>query len=620
MAADRPHRRARRIPKIAQVWLATASLLFAACATSSVEERIVSPRTFAAQETVTAFAFEEISERTKVLLERLALPTDDFVASAAGLAAPQQGIEDRERLLAQAEVLFALGAKEDGLAAAQHFADAGCAATRALAAGTAAPAEHGATSIDLTAHRALAAATRATVHFLSTCIDATSNPRELTELLRSQFEVEVVFDVDGPWQLDDFDNWICADTLVFEGIRHRHRRPGAGAALVLERSPQLGIHVPLTPEAVCRPATAVIQPSAQPGAPTQLRLLNPRTRTSVELLPGVRAPLAADFTAPFAHLTSKANLQSFEDRSFFSASVDGHEGIYLLEDYDPDRQPLIMVHGLWSSPLTWRDLTNDILGDETLHNRYQVWHFMYATGAPLLENARLLRQTIDIVRQRLDPELDDLASRMGPVLIGHSMGGLLSRIVLTASGDKMWQTLFEGALDDVRDKLSEDELALAEGLFFWEPLSYVPRAIFIAAPHRGSGMADGMIGWLGSSMVTVPQRLRSLVDHLRQHATVRVEVPNSVDELSEQHPVLRTLATFPLRAGLIYHSIMGNLSDNEDPNTWSDGIVPYRSSHLSGAASELIVPGADHSVHFDLRASAEVRRILREAPALPIGR
>ena len=68
-----------------------------------------------------------------------------------------------------------------------------------------------------------------------------------------------------------------------------------------------------------------------------------------------------------------------------------------------------------------------------------------------------------------------------------------------------------------------------------------------------------------------------------------------------------------MREDVTYYSIMGNVIDSADPKEWTDGIVPYTSSRLDGAESELVIPGADHSVHFDPRASAEVRRILRAA-------
>jgi pimeloyl-ACP methyl ester carboxylesterase len=469
-------------------------------------------------------------------------------------------------------------------------------------------------ALDPFRHVALESYGYALTRFLMTCTRSEPVPAKLVERLREEHGLEAEWQVRGPWGLEDFDRWICADTLEITGLRHRYRRLGAGVPLVVQRDASSGIPDYLTPEALTRAVTVVLQPSPAAGMRGRLLFLDPRTTAEVDVKPGVRAPLAADFTAPFGYLLAQAELHTIENRSLFNADAAGHQGLYLLEDYDPTRRPLVMVHGLWSSPLTWRDLTNDVFGDPTLNRRYQVWHYIYATGAPLLENARLLRETLTKARRDLDPELDDFATRE-LILIGHSMGGLLSRMSLTASGDAMWDTLFVEPFDEVEPHLEGHVREHVRGLYFWEPLPFVDRAIFIAAPHRGSELADSLIGRIGSAFISTSDELRDHVDKIRTRSGVRVEVPTSVDELSGSHPVMRTLIRLPIREGVVYHSVMGDVSGSEDPEKWTDGIVAYRSSHLEGAASELVIRGADHSVHFDPRASAEVRRILREAPS-----
>lgn len=197
------------------------------------------------------------------------------------------------------------------------------------------------------------------------------------------------------------------------------------------------------------------------------------------------------------------------------------------------------------------------------------------------------------------------------------MGGLLSRMVLSSSGDAIWRTLFEGDFETVTKALDADDRALARDLYFWDALPFVRRAVFLAAPHRGSEVSDSWIGRLGSSLMRIPQRLKRLVDKIRSRAKVRVEVPTSVDELSISHPVIRTLAELEIAPAVVYHSIMGDVSESKDAADWTDSVVRYESSRLRGAASELVIRGADHSVHFDPRASAEVRRILRSLPRKP---
>ncbi len=59
---------------------------------------------------------------------------------------------------------------------------------------------------------------------------------------------------------------------------------------------------------------------------------------------------------------------------------------------------------------------------------------------------------------------------------------------------------------------------------------------------------------------------------------------------------------------LVYHSIIGDREQADRPGG-SDGVVPYASSHLDGAASEVIVKSG-HSVHRSPAAMKEVLRIL----------
>jgi len=60
--------------------------------------------------------------------------------------------------------------------------------------------------------------------------------------------------------------------------------------------------------------------------------------------------------------------------------------------------------------------------------------------------------------------------------------------------------------------------------------------------------------------------------------------------------------------GIPFHNIEGDRGRGDAPNS-SDGVVPYWSSHLEGAASSLIVP-SNHSAPRNPEAIAEVRRIL----------
>ncbi len=584
------------------------AVLLAACATNPVRVEAVGLAEVVRTQQLSAYDGDALSGRTLALLDRLGFPPGEHAAAVVRLARPIVALADHERLMARAELLYHLAERGEPAQRADRFLESACDAARALGC----RADEAQPVFDPLRNRALERHGYALTRFLGTCLAEEPELAGLLRLLRERHRVDVDWRVDGPWELTDFDRWHCADTMAVAGLRHRYRRLGAGVPLVAERDAERGVTRYLTPEAVTRGFTAVLRPADGERYRGRLELLDPRRTHHVDAVPGLRVPLAADFTAPFAWLLAQAQIHALEDRSFFSSDVAGREGLYLLEDYDPDRVPVVMVHGLWSSPLTWRDLTNDVFGDETLHGRYQVWHYFYATGTPLLENVRQLRETLLQARSDLDPELDDPATQR-LVLVGHSMGGLLSRMAVSRTGDAIWNTVFEAPFDRVAPELQAEDRDMASRLYFWEPLPFVDRVIFIAAPHRGSGMADDLIGRLGSTLMSVPRRLRDFVGRIRRFASMQVDLPTSVDELSPSHPVMRALSALPIGDGVVYHSIMGDVSGSADSADWTDGVVPYWSSRLDGAASEAVIPDADHAVHFDPRASAEVRRILRAA-------
>ncbi|HVQ19543.1 MAG TPA: hypothetical protein VMS23_00735 [Terrimicrobiaceae bacterium] len=52
--------------------------------------------------------------------------------------------------------------------------------------------------------------------------------------------------------------------------------------------------------------------------------------------------------------------------------------IYLLDPYDPDKTPLLMVHGLQSTPVAFATLVNALRSDPRIRANYQIWQFYYA--------------------------------------------------------------------------------------------------------------------------------------------------------------------------------------------------------------------------------------------------
>jgi len=198
------------------------------------------------------------------------------------------------------------------------------------------------------------------------------------------------------------------------------------------------------------------------------------------------------------------------------------------------------------------------------------------------------------------------------VVIGHSMGGCISRLLITDTGDKLWMKLFNKPPEQVPLTPEAREIFTESLVFQHRP--EIGRVIFISAPLRGSDLASNWAGRIGSSLVRAPSTLLSAGNSVIKITTFQSDdlklkrMPNSVDTLAPNNRFVKAINTIPITSGIPYHTIMGDRGKGDAPNS-SDGVVPYWSSHMAGAKSELIVPSA-HSAHQNPQAIDEVRRIL----------
>jgi hypothetical protein len=153
--------------------------------------------------------------------------------------------------------------------------------------------------------------------------------------------------------------------------------------------------------------------------------------------------------------------------------------------------------------------------------------------------------------------------------------------------------------------------------FLFKPLPGVRRLIFIATPHRGSRLDRGAIHALGSRLIRhadpVQQAYATLLANNRPdffRATFRQGLATSVDQLTWDHPLLLALRDAGIDPAVPYHSI---IADRRDPPRagGTDGVVPYASAHLDGAASERLIHGG-HLCQDHPLVIRECRRILAE--------
>ena len=364
------------------------------------------------------------------------------------------------------------------------------------------------------------------------------------------------------------------------------------------------------------PLTAVLElgPGGAAERTAVLRIVDPRLHDR-HRVGEADVPLAFDVGAQLAAMVREIDLVFAKKGLRHAGKYVSRAGLYLLEPRRSGKIPAVLIHGLSSSPETWAEPFEGIQLDPELRHGYQFWFFVYPTGLPFPYSAMILRRAL--VQAVADLEAAGADSRhRRMVLIGHSMGGLLTRMQVTPTGDALWQTVFGERSEPV--ELAPADAELMREILVVEPLAFVERAVFCSTPHRGSKLAANALGKLGASVVKVPGELaalgkRVLVGAARAVAPgqdERDKMPDSVQSLQPEAPILVALDELPIDPGITYHSIVGDRGKGDTPDS-TDGLVPYWSSHLEGAASELIVPSG-HGTHKHPQGVEELRRILHE--------
>ena len=283
--------------------------------------------------------------------------------------------------------------------------------------------------------------------------------------------------------------------------------------------------------------------------------------------------------------------------------------------------PVVLIHGLGSSPRSWARMIEGLEADPILRANYQFWTFGYRTGGPILYSASVLRRALLQARAHYDPDGSDPAfDRM--VLVGHSLGGLLAKVMAQDSRSRLWETVSAQPSDRL-DGPAQARASLREA-FFFKPLPWVRRIIFIATPHRGSRLDRGATRALGTRLIRhgdpVLRAYASLLASNRPdffRDTFREGLPTSVDQLTWDHPLLLALRDARIDPAVEYHSIIADRRDSPRAGG-TDGVVSYASAHLDGAASELLIHGG-HLCQDHPLVIRECRRILSEhlVPIVP---
>jgi hypothetical protein len=425
----------------------------------------------------------------------------------------------------------------------------------------------------------------------------------------------------GGYHLTKF---VSLSDLKLRGLRNRYRTAGIGAPLSAQVEP-------VKESAANRwiPSTAKVPLTVFVRFEDPRRGMSEgRVRGMVEIydpdkislvhIGAYKVPLESDSSAALAFRLESAPLWDFEiagfrggDFSLRGAAKDS-DGLFMLHPYMRGLIPVVFVHGTASSPARWAEMVNELLGDPHIASRYQFWFFVYNSGNPIVLSAMKLRESLIAAVKGIDPAGEDPALRQ-MVVIGHSQGGLLAKMTVVNSGSAFWDRRFKVPFDQA--KLDPETRDLLRRALFVKPLPFVTRIIFIATPHRGSYMAGMFIVKLLNKFINLPGGLVKAavqLERLRQPGVLGnpLTIPTALDNMDSSNPFVQELSKLPIAAGVKANSIIA-VKRNGPPEDGNDGVVAYKSAHINGVESELVVLSG-HSTQSTPETIEEIRRILYE--------
>lgn len=426
--------------------------------------------------------------------------------------------------------------------------------------------------------------------------------------------VTVDVDASSIRRVEDIDHLIPADFIkIKRGLKEKTIIEGIGSSMVIRRE-----HTeedPLVPKKGLWSPVTVIMDFDRPDRPV-LRFVEPDRNGEVSIS-GHSYPLAANYSAFLARdfedrqrqiidLPALLNYNKFEDQM----------GIYRMSAFDPGKKVCILIHGINSSPATWRVCLNGLYADREIREKYEFWVYGYPTGAPIPYLSLKLREAVE---EMTEYRRNNGARNLNITVLGHSMGGLMAKALTQHSGRENWDAFFKVPPSELN--LPDDQKELLEKMMFFEPNPYVDTVIFAATPHQGSDLAEKSIIQVISGLVDIPGQIlflsKDMIRQSQQFLTplgqdVARELPTSLGHLGPSSVLSSVVAQIPLNPNVRYYSVIGNNSPEGTPlEKSSDNVVPYVSSHIEGVEWEKVVR-SKHGVQYDEEGIAALIRALKD--------
>ncbi|HLA84700.1 MAG TPA: hypothetical protein VJL29_07895, partial [Thermoguttaceae bacterium] len=206
----------------------------------------------------------------------------------------------------------------------------------------------------------------------------------------------------GQWNEKDFDHFEFVSDYEMQGLSNHFRTYGLGVPLIAVRKGYPGEPegAKYYPPDLTFPVTAFLRPVS--GLNVNRRTGDVHFRADLEIYDPLtighlaindqRVPLESDLSTPLALFLSNSQLDQVATVSLLKPERllkqlrPGHKdsimGLYMMQPYEPDKIPVLFVHGLWSTPATWIQMYNDLRNSPEIRKNYQFWFYIYPTGQP----------------------------------------------------------------------------------------------------------------------------------------------------------------------------------------------------------------------------------------------
>jgi pimeloyl-ACP methyl ester carboxylesterase len=424
------------------------------------------------------------------------------------------------------------------------------------------------------------------------------------------------------WSPQDFQELIEAKPPARgDRIKRRHCRPGLGAPVVVSRRNACQtVEDRFLKQRSYFAATAVLHPDVEgwlgnSARPPMDRLeFHDPYRVDCVGGPARSWPLAADFDAPIHTAEQQFNSGGAAVRWVGLLRPEtnlSQSRLTFAEPYQPGKIPVVLIHGLVDDQFNFSDMAIELKLAPGFQERYQLAAFNYATGVPFLSSAAILRTQLRVASATLDPTGQDRGMNQ-TVLVGYSMGGLLSKTQISYSGDALRKLALRVPIEQLRADERTGQ-ALRDRLEFG-PVDTVRTVIYVATPHDGSSLANRGLGRITSLMIRRPTETRTMIDELDRNNPGAVtpllrRLPTSVDLLLTDSPVTQTVERLQRAPGVVEHTILGAAHRGlRGPK--GDYVVPIQSASIASARSETWVEATHLDIASNPSTIATVRSIL----------